>query len=195
MTPPGNPFTSRRLRPGAVPYLEPSPGLVDELAARFVALPRGQILGPHGSGKSALLAALVAELRRRGWSVATFELRAGERRLPVGAWRDGPRGLHGAVAIDGFEQLSWLTRWRARWTTWRRQTGMLVTTHAPAGLPTLYVTSPSLATAQRIAAQLQTGYPALISPSDVTEQYARLNGDVRETLFALYDLYEARRRD
>ncbi len=190
-----NPFISRRLRPGSVPYVEPSPGLVSQLADRFLASPRGQIVGPHGSGKSALLQAVVGELERRGWSAATCALRTGQRRLPDHVWRNWPTGRCRLLAIDGFEQLARSVQWRVRWRSWRRGTGLLATAHAPIGLPTLYATTATLATARLVVQRLQSGFPELVADADVAQAFAHCQGDIRETLFALYDLYEARRSE
>lgn len=187
-----NPFRSSRLRPGAAPYVSPGPEWVAGLADQFATAARAQIIGPHGSGKSALLAALVGALRARGRTVEVCELRAGQRRLPENIWR-WPTVPPVVLAIDGFEQLSKIEQWRVRYRTWRAGVGLLVSAHAPVGLPTLVHTSPNLAVAQQVAAQLQSGGTPLVSPDDVAHAYSRCGGDLRETLFALYDLYEARR--
>ena len=62
-----NPFCTRRISPGAIPYIFP-PGenaetLVDRLRQAGW---WGEITGPHGSGKSTLLAALTAAIERTG---------------------------------------------------------------------------------------------------------------------------------
>ena len=58
-----NPFSTRRISPGAIPYVLP-PGenayaLVDRLRQAGW---WGEIVGPHGSGKSTLLATLADAL-------------------------------------------------------------------------------------------------------------------------------------
>ena len=62
-----NPFSSERVRPGAIPYLMPE----DNLGALIETLRRnrltGQIVGPHGTGKSTLLATLADALERHGY--------------------------------------------------------------------------------------------------------------------------------
>ena len=62
-----NPFSSERVKPGALPYLLPAghslASLLDQLlASRGL----GQIVGPHGAGKSTLLASLNGAALRRG---------------------------------------------------------------------------------------------------------------------------------
>ncbi len=58
-----NPFCTRWVRPGAIPFLFPPGENAEELADRLrQAGWWGEITGPHGSGKSALLAALTAAI-------------------------------------------------------------------------------------------------------------------------------------
>ena len=43
----------------------------------------GEILGPHGAGKSALLATLIPAVERAGRRPVLVELHDGQRRLPL----------------------------------------------------------------------------------------------------------------
>jgi hypothetical protein len=85
-----NPFCTRRIRPGALPFLF-SPGI--DLETLLVRLQtngnRGEIVGPHGSGKSTLLAAMIPALQAAGWQTQLIELHDGQRRLPA---KFGERG-------------------------------------------------------------------------------------------------------
>jgi hypothetical protein len=188
-----NPFSGSRIRPGAVEFLF---GEGDSLADCLTRLTQyggwGQIRGPHGSGKSTLLCALIPHLESSGRRVALFTLHDGQRRLPVSraemdAWDETTQ-----VIIDGFEQLSWLSRWRIKRLCHRRGCGLLITTHRDMGFPEIFVTTPTAELAQRVAARLLDGWPLLIQPEDMERSFAEHNGDLRETFFALYDLYESR---
>ena len=54
-----NPFATRHVRPGAIPFHFPAETSAAQLVARLRELNwRGAIVGPHGSGKSTLLVAL-----------------------------------------------------------------------------------------------------------------------------------------
>jgi hypothetical protein len=189
-----NPFCSRRVRPGGTAFLfdpgQSAAALVDRLRGAGW---RGQIVGPHGSGKSALLAALIQAVEQAGRHVVLVELHDGQRRLPRDFWHG--ESLHAAalVVVDGYEQLSRLSRWLLRRFCRRRGSGLLVTAHAPVGLPDLCGSSVSRARAEQIVEQLQAGHAVLVGPQDVADRFARHNGNMRETLFDLYDLYEARR--
>jgi hypothetical protein len=70
---------------------------------------------------------------------------------------------------------------------------LLVTAHTPTGLPSLLHTAPDLGTVQAIARTLLGDEAAKISDRDVAASFADHQGNVREVLFDLYDLYERRR--
>ncbi len=51
-----NPFCTRRIRPGALPYFFPPGASIETILQRFQDFAGwGEIVGPHGSGKSTLL--------------------------------------------------------------------------------------------------------------------------------------------
>jgi len=189
-----NPFVTRRTRPGALPFLFP-PGHSGPTC--LATLRRhdwwGQIVGPHGSGKSTLLATLTPLLAAAGRRVEFGLLHSDDRRLPfdvaaMAAWNGGTQ-----VVVDGFEQLAW---WRRAWLIGqcrRRGCGLLVTTHRPMRLPLLWRTRVDDALAHRVVGELLAGQTAAIDRRDVGEMLRRCEGDMRETLFGLYDLVERRR--
>ena len=200
-----NPFCTRRVRPGAIPFLFP-PGedaemLVERLQRNGW---RGEIIGAHGSGKSALLATLIPAIQRAGRHAALVELHDGQRRLP----RDCPNfrvGENGAVpldaafsaplvlVVDGYEQLSRWRRFLLKRRCRRRGWGLLATAHNSVGLPELCRTAATPAVAEQIVGRLLIGQASPFAPSELAECLARRGGNLRETLFDLYDLYEQRR--
>jgi hypothetical protein len=189
-----NPFCSRRVRPGATAYLFPSgqgpAHLVDQLRQNAW---WGQIVGPHGSGKSALLAALLPAIERAGRRTLLIELHDGRRRLPQDFRRAADSDCPTLVVVDGYEQLGLWQRWWLKRFCRRRGLGLLLTAHAPVGLPELAHTSATPELAQQIVAQLQGHHPSRITPADVTQRFGDHGGNLREMLFDLYDLYEQRR--
>ncbi len=193
---PGNPFSSRHVRPGAVPFLFPDGTTAASLAERLRdAGWRGQIIGPHGSGKSALVASLAPAIEETGRRAVLFELHDGQRRMPEGF--PPPDAVEGqcVVIVDGYEQLSPWNRFRLRRTCESSGWGLLVTAHKPVGLPELFRLAPDLSVAQRIVAWLVRGGRAAVEPEEVAASFAAHQGDLREMLFDLYDLYERRLRD
>jgi hypothetical protein len=189
-----NPFSTRRVRPGAIPFLFPGGESLAGLLARLRATNWwGQIIGPHGSGKSTLLAALLPELRRAGREPLLNVLHDGQRRLPEDAWQHG--NGHRILVVDGYEQLHrWTQFWILRHCR-RRGQGLLVTAHADAGLPDLYRTAVTPAAARRVVEFLTTGMPSRVTPPEVEAPLAARQGNLREALFDLYDLHERRRAE
>jgi hypothetical protein len=189
-----NPFSAQRIRPGAIDFLF---GEGESLAQCLARLAEhggwGQIRGPHGSGKSTLLAELTARLKDAPRRIEAFTLHDGERRLPAtpGQMRSWDERVQ--VAIDGFEQLSFVNRWRVKRLCRRQGCGLLATTHRDLGLPDIYVTRPAPEVARRVAQRLLEGWPDLVTEDDINHAFTSAGGDIRETLFALYDLYEERR--
>lgn len=186
-----NPFSTRHVRPGAIPFFFPPGESPERLLARLAALGgRAQIVGPHGSGKSTLLAALAEGLRRCGRRALLIELHDGQRRLPPAALGAAEPG--DLVMVDGYEQLSLWSRWRLRRHSRRRALELLVTAHRPIGLPTLWETSVDAPRARRVVDHLLGPGRSPITDQDLAAALARHPGDLREVLFDLYDLLEAR---
>ena len=210
---PSNPFVSRCVRPGAIPYLFQSESNLDTLITslrdhRW----RGQIVGLHGSGKSTLVESLMAPLRRAGrkpvqyrFSSTRWQSSPAERLSATHAESAGyclfPRGddpvwdRNTQVIVDGFEQLYSLQRLSLYARCLYQGAGLLVTTHRRAlTLPLLYHTHVDLTTAWDVVQRLfeeQAANP--ISNQEVSDCLQSHHGNMREMLFALYDLYETRR--
>ena len=187
-----NPFSTRRTRPGAMPFIFPAGQDADTLIARLRDnCWRGEILGPHGAGKSALLATLIPAIERAGRRPTLIELHDGQRRLPhIFSEAVGPTTL---LIVDGCEQLGRWRRWRLTRLCRRRGCGLLVTAHAFVGLPQLYRNSVTPEMAAAVVRRLMAGGSAAFSAAEVTDCLVRRGGNLRETLFDLYDLFEQRR--
>ena len=193
-----NPFCTRRIRPGAAPYCFPSGVTAEDLVERLRENRwRGEIVGPHGSGKSTLLARIIPAIEQAGRQAVLFELHDGQRRLP-GDWRrkiESPPSSPPPIAvIDGYEQISRWSRFLLKRYCNRRCFGLLVTSHVPAGFPEIFHTSASLEMARQIVDQLMQNEKINISAEIIADLFARHDGDIRELLFDLYDLYEEKMR-
>ncbi len=191
-----NPFSSSRVRPGAIPYAFPGGESTQQLVERLRdAGWRGQILGRHGSGKSTLLAALIPAIEATGRNVFPVTLRDGQRRLPAEFLPAAAAKSNSIVVIDGYEQLGRWSRFRLARFCRKHRLGLLVTSHAPVGLPEVYCTRTTVDLARRIVEQLlHEGDRAILTPVDVEKRFHQCGGDLRETLFSLYDDYDERKR-
>jgi hypothetical protein len=200
-----NPFASRFVRPGALPFLSPDGGAgqdVDRIIGRLASFAwRGAIVGPHGSGKSTLIAELSAELYRREFDVQ--QVGAGNSlgstlQLPTPHPATARKSI---LLVDGFDGLSPWRRWLVRRRCRRGGGGLIVTGHAQGlcnlsylGLPMLVQTFTNAKLAERIVASLAGATYAAVVHDKVCESLARHGGNLREVLFDLYDLYERQAR-
>jgi hypothetical protein len=224
-----NPFCTRRIKPGVLPYLFPRNDTVafqdDDAPAqpkecenslsnptarqeprppdrsRMESILRrlhdiggwGEIIGPHGSGKSTLLAGLISLLEAKGRQVQRIDLHDGQRRLPVDLRKLSAANGPCLIVVDGYEQLSRWSRFQLKRHCRRCDWGLIVTAHCPTGLPLLFDATASLEQAYRVVEELSKDCEAPIFKQDVAASYARHEGNLREMLFELYDLFEQRR--
>jgi hypothetical protein len=189
-----NPFATRHTRPGTIPYLFPGDETCESLVDALQAAGWwGEIVGPHGSGKSTLLETLIPRLEARSRRLVRFALRGGQRRLPVTSADARLWDASTLVIVDGYEQLSWLARRSLQWRCRRSNSGLLVTTHRPAGLTTIFRTEVTPDLAERVVRRLAPQLDGLGGRIDLAELVRRRRGNLRDVLFDLYDLCESRR--
>jgi hypothetical protein len=192
-----NPFATRFIKPGAVSYFFVDGESVESLVKRLCDQQwNGQIVGPHGSGKSTLLAALAPAVDAAGRKVVRKRVQApkgypgfGVQELEADLLQPGTQ-----VIVDGFGELAWLARKKVKDACRRAGAGLLVTAHRDVGLPTLYSTQPSLELARAVVARLAPEGDATVTDDDVALAFTEAKGNVREMLFALFDVYRARTR-
>ncbi|HKD37331.1 MAG TPA: hypothetical protein VKB78_11040 [Pirellulales bacterium] len=194
--PPQNPFATRFVRPGAMPFLFSPPIDREALVAKLAELQwRGAIVGPHGSGKSTLLAELLPELNRVGRRVVQFTLHDGERRLPIALSDRALSDAQTIIVVDGYEQLNAASRRTLDRHCRRYATGLLVTSHEPTHLAQLYQTAVDCELMETIVDLLTRGDRRFVSATDVERAYCLHGQNAREALFSLYDLHERRWRE
>ena len=193
--PSGNPFSTRHVRPGAIDYVFPPGENAAALVGRLERTGwRGAIVGPHGSGKSTLLTALRPALQAAERSIIDFAMHDGQRRLGVDLAALPTVDSRTLVVVDGYEQLGWAARRQLLRFCRSRGCGLLTTAHRKTSLPTLFQATTCVDTARALTASLQADAARLVDDEDAARAFASCGGDLRETLFALYDLYERRRR-
>jgi hypothetical protein len=190
-----NPFATRFTRPGAMEFLFPDGVSADGLVARLREHSwQGEIVGPHGAGKSTLLASLIEPLTTAGRTVLQVTLHQGEAALPQALDDWHPWNSATQVIVDGYEQLSWWSRSKLALRIGDRQAGLLVTSHAPTGLPTLLRVDPCLESAEQVVRRLVPD-EAVISRDNIEQAFRACDGNIREMLFQLYDLYQVRGKE
>lgn len=189
-----NPFATCWTRPGAIPFLFPDGQSATRLVAKLSASGmHGAIVGPHGSGKSSLLEALKPALLSAGFSVHGITLRNHQRRLPTWFLKTLPE-RPGIAIVDGYEQLSWLSRVGLHHACRRAGLGLLVTAHQRTRYPTLIRLAPDERLVRKLAAHLAAKVSTPVTAADVVASHARHGRNVREILFELYDRHEELRR-
>ncbi len=193
-SPPVNPFSTRFIQPGAISFVFPEGTTAQSLVERLrVSGWWGQIVGAHGSGKSTLLATLDPLLREAGRTPLVIALHDGQRRLPISLARRPDLDATTLVVIDGYEQLSRTSRWFLKRRCRRQQWGLVVTAHQSVGLPELFETQTNLPLAREIVERLLANQQTGMRGDDITRAFEKHDGNLRDTLFDLYDLVEQRR--
>ncbi len=205
---PSNPFSTRFVRPGAIPFRFPG-GISAEaessrIATAICGSPASLIAGPHGSGKTTLLHGLRSHLACQTRQLASILLHspstAGIRARMLNHQRNFRRVLDcqrtlppdGLLIIDGIEQLSG----RSRRSLLRRASAggyrILATSHQPlAGFTTVYHTRVRAEIIQSITSLLTSrtteGLKKVVA-SELSRRELSKVTNVRDLLFELYDL-------
>jgi len=167
---------------------------------------RAEIVGPHGSGKSTLLASILPILKKRGDSILGIALHDNQKKLPSEflAEANQLKAECTWIVVDGYEQLGAVARFFLKRRCRRQSLGLLITTHRSQGFPLLFKTETTSGLARRIVNRMllcndvsndvsngnQVDIEHLLSDEDVLNAFEECNGDMRETLFSLYDRYE-----
>ena len=198
---PPNPFSTRYIQPGAISYECFDGGNVTRLADRIVNLTskRGSIIGPHGSGKSTLVASLIPEIRSIRPESQIHQLRFSTDRSASRSLRKSVREwTSGSFAIlDGYEQLKFWSRILVEWTARNRSISILVTAHQPIrGFETIWETSVNESSSHWVVEKLlrQSESPNALRELLQSEDWARSREkhgqNLRESLFDMYDWWQ-----
>ncbi|MCO8120924.1 ATP-binding protein [Stieleria sp. TO1_6] len=213
---PSNPFSTKCVAPSQVVYRfthgasGTSPHTVDShleaVLAQLRTAKRGLILGPHGTGKSTLLHTFLPKLQRSYPKVAFHQLcndpniplrkRIGERmrasrRIRADLKQLPPQGL---IMIDGWEQLSHLSRWRiAKSASSNKLTILATAHHRIPGWTTVHETCPSEKLIRSLAGDLLHDSPYEIRKlvdNQLKNRPVTPKTNVRDLWFELYDMVE-----
>lgn len=207
-----NPFASRFIRPGAIPYLARDGKSPQFLADQFLQShsPALAIVGPHGSGKSTLLHALLPFLGTLVEidNVASSELFLPSRREPIGRrihffrlhakqspspliWKSLERACDSDLfVIDGFEQLGWFHAWWVLRRVRKNRSRLLLTCHRPiAGVPSWMETHVDREVESHVLRHL-IGDTHWMDEEAWIASRQRRGQNLRESLMDLYDRVE-----
>ena len=198
---PPNPFSTRFIQPGAISY-KCYDGTVTELADRFIKLPskRGSIIGPHGSGKSTLVAslesrftAILPDSKIHPFRFST-DSSASRSLKSVREWT--PFSI---VILDGYEQLRFWSRFTIERIARARSISILATAHRPIrSFETIWETSVNESSSKWVVEQLlqQAGVPRSANELLQSEAWSRSRAkhgqNLRESLFDMYDWWQNR---
>lgn len=193
---PENPFGTRYTRPGALPFLvgrDGAPVDAAELARQVIGRRRSAIVGPHGTGKSTLVAHMRPHLEQGDPSrCRSTTLRSGQR--PTELWSIlSSVPSSGMMIVDGYEQLGVAERLRLILIAQCRRIRLLVTAHhAPRLFDVITRTGTSRQTARRLTIALLDEFPAhrecMLRAFD--EQWDQAAGNIRQLWATLYEQFE-----
>ena len=194
-----NPFATRYIASARLLPRDEQGGILNlaSLVARLDALGgSGAIVGPHGTGKSTVLSHLGDFIAAGKRPVGRARLRS-RRDIPaaVRSVCDASRG--GLLCIDSWELLGLTGRAVVRGLARARRVGLLVTSHGPAGLPTLISCRGTSAILGALVGELpdhDQWFGTTIVAADLEAAIDAVNGDVRQALDRLYDRFERGRQ-
>jgi hypothetical protein len=165
----------------------------DEVFARLATLGyRAAVIGPHGHGKTTFLENLAVRLEERGFRIRSVTLHDGERRLTTEHERTLLEDVDGrdCLLLDGAEQLA-AGAWRRVERRSRAAGGLVITSHRAGLLPTLLECQSTPMLLAELVHDLLAEVPGdQVHPSD-GELFVRHDGNVRDALRELYDLWAA----
>ena len=183
-----NPFSTCFVEPGKLGYIFES-GNIENVCLAFEKNKwRGQIVGPHGSGKTTLCRNIVDHLSAIFGDATFITIRSDGSVSRHLVNLNGPVDLH-LFVVDGFERLNWLHRMSLERTCSGKRSGLLLTTHRVVrGLPVVERTDTSWSTFKRIVDTLAKGQ---LPDKTVRKAFERHQPDIREALMQLYDDFES----
>lgn len=197
-----NPFSSRYIKPGAREYLFPVGESIEKLIERLHEKRIVEIVGPHGSGKSTLV-----EMIRKSIECKFSKIVIPSHRDKTESLKEIELAIENCssddlVIVDGIEQMKASQRNRIFAQCKKNNLMLLVTTHESVGFETLIRTETNyLLFKQMVDEMLHVqsdgdNYPESVRPvtdAEIEKVFKEYAPNIREALFALYDIFERRR--
>ena len=195
-----NPFSTRFVQPGAIPWLATDISLRAVLFRLYDVDNRAIICGPHGSGKSTILSHLASVAQREGLKVDCLRIRSwidAIRVMRVFATINPKQSL---VSVDSWELLGFLGWFLCQFADFRGLC-VVVTVHERPwwnNWPVLLHTKADDKTFRLLVHELMTKYAGSktieFSGAMLRDVFQRHSGNLREGFFELYDHYERQSR-
>ena len=195
-----NPFSTRFVRPGAIPWLSTGTSLSSLLVRLCSVDNRAIICGPHGSGKSTILSHLISIAQRQGLNVHF---------LRISSWFDVIRVIRvfvtihpkqSLVAIDSWELLGFLGWFLCKLADFRGVCVILTVHKEPwwNRWPVLLHMEANAEIFYQLVHELMTkclrSENFKFSRAMLHDVLQRNSGNFREAFFELYDHYERQSR-
>ena len=194
-----NPFSTRFVRPDALPYLGDQ-RIVDRSIDRlmengFV----GQIVGPHGSGKTCLATSIQEKVSNHFDSIRRITIRNLYEVFVANLNSQGTnnqdqksnasrRHRNQLLIVDGVERMPRLHQWLL-FQNARRDGGLLITTHRRIlFLPVVATIQPDFKVFLKVVDRLAPNHE--FSRENLQRVFIDNNGDFRESLMTLYDQFQ-----
>ena len=197
-----NPFSTRHVAPGKVGFLGMPQAAIAALATDFFANGcQGQIIGPHGCGKSTLTFEIEKHIKAQFPSRYSINRKTIGHRYRIQRTPSLQRKIHlrtdralPLLVLDGIEKLPWLQRIALLAHCRRKNIGLLATSHKPVWrLKVLLRLTPSPDTFVAVAQKLQNQSDNQISNARLRLIYDRADANIREALMICYDEWESQR--
>ncbi len=190
-----NPYSTCFTAPGKLSFIFPDPDQPERLLTEFERQGfQGQIVGPHGCGKTTLTESLEPYLESRFPTIKRITIRT-DGEVSGRIRENGIKNLHPSTlfVIDGIENMSWLQRRIFIKSIKRMAGGLLLTTHrAIRGVPVVYQIAPSFQIFSRIVSLLSPDQP--IDQQLLKQVFTQNNDSIRESLMSLYTIWEEDRQ-
>lgn len=192
-----NPFSTKFIQPGALSYWFQSADSTTDITNRFLNSPsrNALIVGPHGTGKSTLIQAIIDEIHQLDRFPAIHHVRLSSDGTASSCMARSSRSWrqNDCIIIDGIEQISFLSRIRLLVASKRNRWRILATAHrAFRGFEVLFQTEMNDQIAFEVILRLLADYPAdyrerLLRSIEWNESRNQHRDNLRETLFDMYD--------
>ncbi|MDB4396492.1 hypothetical protein N9003_01450 [bacterium] len=190
-----NPYSTCFTKPGKLSFIFPDSRQPDSLLTEFERNGfQGQIVGPHGCGKTTLTMTLEAYLVSNFAAIRRITVRK-DGKVSSGIRQENQQDSNRSTlfVIDGIENMPWLHRKVFLKFIQTSAGGLLLTTHrAFKGIPVIYQITPSFIIFSNIVSHISPDH--VIYEQRLKSIFIQNNYSIRESLMSLYTIWEEDRQ-